>query len=286
MSGDASPAADSVRDTVTAAARTHAPDLFAAALLTPAGARPDLIALAAYLGEVRRIPLVVRDVTLALIRLQWWRDVLAASDAGGRTGHPVADAVLEVVKRHGVPMSLVAAPLDASEAELATDPLEDTAFGAYLDDAGGAAVRMAAHVLRVPSGGLADTYLAAAGRAVAATGLAVSLPFHIRCGRLPAAASVLSGLADFRSSEAAARAAVQAVTLALARIGKDNYDGARRLAAGASRGARAAALPAALVPQYLKAVHRPGRDLVRDVPEISPLRRMWCLWLAHVGGSV
>lgn len=286
MPGDASPGSDAARDAVITSARTHAPDLYAAALLAPAEARSDLIVLAAYLGEVRRIPLVVRDVTLALIRLQWWRDVLTAPVEGGRTGHPVADAFLDVMKRRSVPMALATSPLDASEAELATDPLDEPAFRAYLDDAGGAVIRMAAHVLGHTESGPAGAYLDAAGHAIAAAGLAASLPFHIRSGRLPAAASMLSGLTDFRSSEAASRTAVAAVTDALIGRAEKDYASVRRLAADAPRAARAAALPVALVPHYVKAVQRPGRDCLRDVPEISPLRRMWFLWLAHIGGSV
>lgn len=276
------PVTDAPRmDEVVAAAKAHAPDHYAAALLAPAGARADLVALAAYLGEVRRIPLVVRDVTLALIRLQWWRDVVAASAAGGRTGNPVADAVVDVIRRRDLPLDLALQPLDAAEAELATDQLSDAAFAAYLDAADGAAFRMAVHVLGCAMTDPEARRVTAAGRASAAAHLATAMPFHVRCGRLPAAQSYLAGLADFRSSEAALAAAAAAVTRELTARALAEMEVVRHGFGDAPPAIRAALLPVALVPSYLNAVNRPGRNLVRDIAEISPIGRMWRLWLAH-----
>lgn len=55
-----------VRDT----ARTYAPDRYLAALLAPKSYRDDLIILAAFLGEMERIPKIVREPALGEIRLQ------------------------------------------------------------------------------------------------------------------------------------------------------------------------------------------------------------------------
>jgi phytoene synthase len=279
-------ASDAHLDAVRNAARSYAPDLYAAALLAPREARSDLVTLAAYLGEVRRIPLVVRDVTLALIRLQWWRDALAASAPGAATGHPVADAVIEVIRRRGILMDLAIAPLDASEAEMATDPLHEAAFAGYLDDAGGAPFRLAARVLGITETPETALFLDAAGRAAAATQLAVALPFHLRCGRLPASAPYLADLEDFRNSEAATREAASAVTAQLTKLAGDELALARQRSGSMPPAILAATLPAALVPDYLNAVKRPGRDVLREVAEISPLRRMSRLWLVHWRGTV
>ena len=84
-------AAASEREAVRAAARELDYDRYLAALLAPRRARDDLMALAAFHGEIARIPLTVREPAIGDIRLQWWRDALR-TPAGTATGNPVADA--------------------------------------------------------------------------------------------------------------------------------------------------------------------------------------------------
>ena len=69
-------------DPVIASARSGEPDRYLAALLAPPAARADLLALAAFASELARVPsLVTREPTMGEIRLQWWRDALAARPA-------------------------------------------------------------------------------------------------------------------------------------------------------------------------------------------------------------
>ena len=63
-------------DVVTIAARAHERDRYLAALLGPRPIRRDLIALAAFAGEVGRIPAFVTEPMMGRIRLQWWRERL------------------------------------------------------------------------------------------------------------------------------------------------------------------------------------------------------------------
>ena len=51
------------------------------------GARDGLMALAAFHGEIARIPLTVRESAIGDIRLQWWRDALL-TPASSATGNP------------------------------------------------------------------------------------------------------------------------------------------------------------------------------------------------------
>ena len=55
-------------------ARLNAPDRYYAALFAPADARDDLIALAAFTGEIERIARQVSEAALGEIRVTWWRD--------------------------------------------------------------------------------------------------------------------------------------------------------------------------------------------------------------------
>ena len=49
---------------------------------------------------------------------------------------------------------------------------------------------------------------------------------------------------------------------------------------------RPAFLPLALVEPYLRALERPGRDVLRSVAEIAPLTRVWRIAAAHWLGRI
>ena len=68
------------------AARANEYDRYLAALLAPKAARPGLIALAAFQGEVARAVETVNEPIMGEIRLQWWRDALPGLRDGASTG--------------------------------------------------------------------------------------------------------------------------------------------------------------------------------------------------------
>ena len=73
-------------------------------------ARADLIALYAFEAELLAIPTRVTQPLLAEMRYVWWRDQMDGVFAGEpRKGHPVLEALTDVVSRHG----LERAPFDA-----------------------------------------------------------------------------------------------------------------------------------------------------------------------------
>ena len=72
--------------------------------------RADLIALYAFEAELMAIPTRVTQPMLAEMRYVWWREQLDGVFAGvARKGHPVLEALTDVVTRHG----LDRAPFDA-----------------------------------------------------------------------------------------------------------------------------------------------------------------------------
>ena len=72
--------------------------------------RADLIALYAFEAELMAIPSRVTQPTLAEMRYVWWREQMDSVFAGtARKGHPVLEALTDVVARHG----LDRAPFDA-----------------------------------------------------------------------------------------------------------------------------------------------------------------------------
>ena len=72
--------------------------------------RADLIALYAFEAELMAIPARVTQPLLAEMRYVWWREQMDGVFAGvARKGHPVLEALTDVVARH----SLDRAPFDA-----------------------------------------------------------------------------------------------------------------------------------------------------------------------------
>jgi phytoene synthase len=72
--------------------------------------RADLIALYAFEAELMAIPTRVTQPLLAEMRYVWWREQMDGVFAGtARKGHPVLEALTEVVMRHG----LLRGPFDA-----------------------------------------------------------------------------------------------------------------------------------------------------------------------------
>ena len=111
-------------DEIISLARTYQYDRYIAATLAPRAARPDLILLAAFAGEMRRIPWTVSDPTIGMIRLQWWRDNLNQT-SGQLSGNPLADSVNEMIARRQLPAGLLIGHIDAQELELYADLMED-----------------------------------------------------------------------------------------------------------------------------------------------------------------
>ena len=270
------------------AARTYARDRYLAALLAPAAARDDLVTLAAFMGELERIPLVAHDVTIGEIRFQWWRDALAAPP-GAASGHPVADAVRALATRRSLPASLLALPIEGFARTLYEDGIPDEdALAAYADETEGSAIRLSLAVL----GGFDDANaqklaLPAAG-ALALTRLALTLPQHFALGRLPLPAAFAGRARDPRGAdEGAAREAARELSMLLAgeaRVHLARFRGEQsRLDAA---GLIEAYLPLCLVEPYLEAVLRPRRDALLELADISPLSRVVRLWFAHWRGRV
>lgn len=278
------------REAVRLAARAGDPDRYLSALLAPADVRDDLLALAAFAGEIARVPHAVTEPMMGEIRLQWWRDALPGLAEGGPpTGNPVADTLGVAIRRHGLPQTLFVGLLEARAFDLYADPMPDeAAFRGYLGKTEGALLEAA---LRMSGGwppGTAASAVMAAGRALGLTRVLTGLPFMLSRGRCALPVTRLDkagiGVADLAAVPlgASARALVTSfiadarADLATVRAGW------RRL----PRRQRTALLPVALIEPQLRALegasHHPGRDLVA----ILPLARVWSLWRAHGFGRL
>lgn len=253
-----------------ASARAHDFDRYLAALLGPGAARDDLVTLAATLGEIARVPALVKEPMMGEVRLTWWRDELAKPVDAAPSGHPVADLMRGVIARHGLPMDTIEGLTDARVFDLYADPVRTEAdLEAYLDATEGAGFRLAARILGVSGD---EAGLTAAGRAFGLTRVLLSLSRHRQRGRDPL--PVMIGMnAEEKAALWAGRAA-------------EELDRARRQLVETRARIMPAVLPLALVEPYLRALQKPGHDAWLTPTDISPLVRVWRLWRAHVSGRV
>jgi phytoene synthase len=277
-------------DAIAACARAGEPDRYLAALLAPPPARAGLLALAAFSAETARVPVIVTsEPMIGEIRLQWWRDALAPSEGAARTGSPVADALRAAVERHGLPRALLLGVIEARSLDLAGAVMADEAgLRGYLWKSEGALFALAARILVGGTGTDVQVAADASGHAYGLTRLLLGLPHTLSRGRLPLPQTCLDAAGVTRAQLLAGESSDPVAKL-LADLRADARRGlvtARRHVADLPREMRAAFLPLALVEPYLRALERPGRDLLRGSAEILPLTRVWRLMVAHWLGRI
>lgn len=270
-------------DAVVDAARQNALDHYLSALLAPRVRRGDLIVLAAFEGEIDRIPSVTSDPMHAEFRFQWWRDTIANFGAGA-TGNPIADAFADVVARHALARDDLEASIDARAALLAAGEFGSAGeFLQVIDRIDGAAMARFARVVAQREASAAEIgFFNAAGSAV----------FLART--LYEAGLYEATLDEARLSDVWSRKLLDGLSVNTRFTGslpeknaahwfrseaQRQLDAARQLLCGQSSLARRSALPLALVEPYLHASETYGLSPPRGVPRpILPLSRIWRLW--------
>jgi 15-cis-phytoene synthase len=276
--------------TLLASARSGEPDRYLAALLAPPAARPHLVALAAFSSELARVPaLVVREPAMAAIRLQWWRDAITAGPPG-RTGSPVADALVGTAREYDLPAALLLEVIDGHEVNAARELLGDeAALASYLWKTEGALFALATHILgRNSDAAMATATATACGQAYGSARLLMRLPQTLSHGWVPLPLSRLDasgiGTAALLSGEGDDK--LQAVLTVLCTEITHTLATSRLLVVDMPRHLRPAFLPLALVAPYLRALARPGRDPLRTPAEVAPLTRVWRIAAAHWLGRI
>ena len=91
--------------------------------------RADLIALHAFEAELMAIPTRVTQPLLAEMRYVWWREQMDGVFAGtARKGHPVLEALTDVVARHGLDRGPFDALIEAHIGRVQGEPHDLDAF--------------------------------------------------------------------------------------------------------------------------------------------------------------
>jgi phytoene synthase len=262
-------AGDAVRD----AARSNAPDIYLAALLAPSAVRRDLVTLAAFSGELAKIPQIASDPHIGEIRVQWWRDAL---HSGAKSGNPIADAMADTISRRDLPLDRINDVLDATVHSLYADPpANDEQLALDLQMRHGVPFALAARILGTSVDAASSGIIHHAAQAYGLANVGLTLPFALARGRnpLPPSLAPAGEPADWRGS----------ITRLCARA-RSHLEHARAAYPAESKAVKTALLPLALVEPYLRVLSRKSHDPCRDIADIAPLTRAWRLVKTQVRG--
>ena len=280
-------------DSTRADVRDAEPDRYLAALLGPSRSTSDLMVLAGLGAELARIPAQVSDPMIGEIRLQWWRDAIAAAARGETSGHATADAVGRLLVRLGVEASTLDPLLDACLVDIGRDLLaDDAALMAHLEAREGTLFRLALAVAGIPSRPDAEATAIAAGRAYGLARSLGRLPYHLGRGGFPIPATRLDEQGLIRDDlgtrpvPSGTATAIATAVSGLRAKGRQDLSEARARLRSLGSAALPALLPLATVEPYFAVQERFQSDALVRVADLSPLGRFWRLWRAQRTGRV
>ncbi|HWV82992.1 MAG TPA: squalene/phytoene synthase family protein [Hyphomicrobiaceae bacterium] len=271
---------DALRDTAVA----RESDRYFAATLAPAAIRYDLVVLAAFAAELANIPLQVREPLAGEIRLQWWRDALAANGAGTAAGHPVAVPLRAVIARHALPAGILDAVIDSYADTLHGDrPADEAALAAHMAAREGGLFWLAAQIAGSDHAGDIRDVTQAAGIAYGISRTLVRLPAE-GVARLPIPRSLLSDDDLDQVGTGAATPRLASAISALGHRARAALSDVVPQLAKMSRVKRLPFVPLAMVRPNLRAletwVQRGGTASIEPLPISRLLRITW----AHARG--
>ena len=258
-------------------ARAGDPDRWLASLYWPETARRHVHALLAFSLEIARVREAVSQPMLGEMRYQWWRDAIANEAPGG---NPLAEALLDTIKRFNLGSEMPLALIEARSFDLYDDPMpSEAALENYLRDTAAALFQAFARILA--PGRLPPRAVEAAGRAEGLTRLLRDLPYQVMRGQLFLPLDLLERL-KLPPEAVMAHRNSPGLGLVLqtlrARVRVHLREMREALVAG--QPGSAACLPAALCEPMLRRMERPGLDPFATPVDLAPWRRQWLLWRA------
>lgn len=268
-------AADSqAMDTVRAGDR----DRYLATLYAPDDKRPALFALYAFNVEIASVRDRIREPLPGEIRLRWWRDVIAEDNP---QGHPLAEALLAAIDRHGLPKKPFDDYLEARIFDLYDDPMPSRAdLEGYCGETASALIQLAALILDPKAAPAAAEAAGHGGCAQAMTGLLRLLPLHRARGQCYVPEDILSAAGTMADTFVAGRdpAAAGRAVAAMAALAAEHLAKFEAYAPTIARTVWPAFLPLAPTRVYLGQITRLGSRALTDSEDISTLRRHWLIY--------
>lgn len=270
---------------MAALVRRHDRDRFQTALFAPAEHRESLFALYAFNYEVARVRETVSEPLLGQIRLQWWREIIAAAFEGGPVRHHiVVEALTPVIRANALTRAHFDRLVAAREADL--DDAPSASLAALQDYADATSARLV--YLALESLGIRDPAAEKAGFhigiAYAFAGLLRAMPFQARAGRLIIPADIAErtelDAADYRALRSTP--ALRAATAAIASAASRHLASARAHRRSIARSALPALLPAIIAERSLARLKRAGYDPFDPALAAPDAMQSWRLAIASL----
>ncbi len=273
---------------LAALVRRHDRDRYQTALFAPAGRRKALFALYAFNYEIARVREAVTQPMLGQIRLQWWREIVAAAFAGvAPRPHEVAEPLTAVIRDVMPTRAHFDRMIDTRERDLADEPPASlAALEVYAEGTAATLLNLALEVLGVtePAAGAAAREIGIgyalswppAGAAVSCAhrALVISPPIS------PHAPGSIRRIMPACAIPPALRAA--AAEIAEAAVG--HLRAARRYRREVPRSARAAMLGAIVADRFLARLNRAGFNPFAPELVIPDPLQSWRLAAAALRG--
>src|SRR5438132_5762254 len=244
---------------VAALVRRRDRDRFQTVLFAPAARREALFALYAFNHEIASVRERVTEPTLGRMRLEWWREIIAAAyESGPVRRHVVVEPLTEAIREHALTREHFDRLIDARERDLEDEaPASLAALEDYAEATSARLVYLALEILGVrdPAAQQAGRHL---GIAYALAGLLRAMPYQARAGRclVPVDIATRAELDadDYRALRTTT--AVRAAAAEIAEAASHHLALARTLRPAIARPALSAMLPAIVAARFLRRLER------------------------------
>lgn len=258
-------------------------DRYLSALLAPEVHRSGLMALYAFSAEIARIRELVSEPLPGEMRLQWWRDFLEGTEHGAAASNPVANALLQTIERYKLPKKGLVAMTEARVFDLYNDQMPSlNDLEGYAGETVSGMIQLACFVLNGGKDPETATAAGHAGVAYALTGLMRALPWHAsrRQMYLPKDVCERHNLDVETVFRGETTPELGAVLSELRGHVRHHLSRVQQAAGSVPPECDNAFLPLVLVEPFLKKLEAPQHDPLKQVVELSQLRRQWLLWRA------
>jgi phytoene synthase len=248
---------------VAALVQRHDRDRFQTVLFAPVARREALFALYAFNYEIARVRERVIEPTLGRIRLQWWRETIAAAfDGGPVRHHVVVEPLTAAIREYRPTRAHFDRLIDTRENDLYDEtPASLAALEDYTEGTSARLVYLALEILGAPEPPetLAGLHV---GIGYALAGLLHAMPYLARTGRrfIPTDIAVRTGLDDADSRSLRTRPALCIASAELGAAASRHLASARSHRAAIARSALPALLPATIAQRTLTRLRRAGWD--------------------------
>jgi phytoene synthase len=185
---------------VAALVRLHDRDRFQTALFAPAARREALFALYAFNYEIARVRESVTQPMLGQIRLQWWRENIAAAFEGHPVRHhPVVEALTGSIRELPMTRDHFDRLINARETDLGDEPPASlSALESYAEESSSQLIYLALEILQAHGPAAAEAGLHI-GIAYSLAGLLRAMPLRAR-RIIPADIPAQAGVAEIAAA--------------------------------------------------------------------------------------